>query len=42
MYPGAEIKHEYFSIILKGFAVGLKPSKLQSFQQDPLVQEIGP
>ncbi|KAA1124746.1 hypothetical protein PGTUg99_033633 [Puccinia graminis f. sp. tritici] len=37
---GAQIKHEYFSIILKGYAVSLKPSKLQSFQQDPLVKDV--
>ncbi|KAH9440287.1 hypothetical protein MJO28_016544 [Puccinia striiformis f. sp. tritici] len=37
---GADIKHEYYSIILKGFAVSLKPTKLQTFQQDPLVTDI--
>jgi len=37
---GSEIRHEYFSIILKGFAVALRPSMLQSFQQDPLVKDI--
>ncbi|WAQ92653.1 hypothetical protein PtA15_17A135 [Puccinia triticina] len=37
---GAEIRHEYFSLILKGFAVALRPSKLQAFQQDPLVKHV--
>lgn len=37
---GSEIRHEYFSIILKGFAVALRPSMLQSFHQDPLVKDI--
>ncbi|KNZ47433.1 hypothetical protein VP01_639g6 [Puccinia sorghi] len=39
-FISSEIRHEYFSIILKGFAVALRPSMLQSFHQDPLVKDI--
>lgn len=39
---GSVINHEYNSVILKGFAVSIGPSKLQSFQQDAQVQDIEP